>query len=51
MADAAADADVEADARADQKARTGRWLVGLTVFALFMTVLGIAVVVVLSGGL
>jgi hypothetical protein len=32
------------------KSETGKWLVGLTVFALFMTFLGIAVVYVLSGG-
>jgi hypothetical protein len=34
----------------DGKAATGKWLVGLTIFALFMTFLGIAVVYVLSGG-
>lgn len=37
-------------AEADQKAATGRWLVGLTALAIFITFLGIAVVFVLSGG-
>jgi hypothetical protein len=37
-------------ADADAKAATGRWLLGLTALALFVTVLGIAVVWVLSGG-
>jgi hypothetical protein len=37
-------------ADAEQKAATGRWLVGLTALAILITVLGIAVVFVLSGG-
>jgi hypothetical protein len=39
-----------ADADAEARARTGRWLVGLTLVALLVTMLGIAVVWVLAGG-
>jgi hypothetical protein len=35
---------------ANRKAGTGRWLLGLTAIAILVTFLGIAVILVLSGG-